>query len=247
MKQVKGAKPSGDVGEILGRLSVEQLDRGERARLLAALTRTLSGVMRGAGTRAAVSGKVLVDLVTDEIAPHLPVRDLLTLRSHHHGLSGDDLAKALIKNAARTTAGLGAAAGALASVEFAAPPALLAAPVQLVAETLAVVAVELKLVAELHVVYRRSPQGSAPARTVAYLTSWAAKRGLDRDGGAPSLSSVLSSAARQQLRQRIVRRLGRNLTSFAPFFAGAVAGAELNRRETVSLGESLLSDLRQHN
>ena len=69
---------------------------------------------------------------------------------------------------------------------------------------------------------------------------------VDRDGAAPSLSSVLSSAARQQLRQRIVRRLGRNLTSFAPFFAGAVAGAELNRRETVSLGESLLSDLRQH-
>ncbi len=243
MKPVKGVKLTGDVGEILGRLSDEALDRSERGRLLAALTRSLSGVLRAAGARAALSGKVLVDLVTDDIAPHLPVRDLLSLRSHHHGLSGDDLARALIKNAAMTTAGLGAAAGALASVEFAAPPALLAAPVQLAAETLAVVAVELKLVAELHVVYGRSPKGSTPQRTVAYLTSWAAKRGLDRDGAAPSLSSVLSSAARQQLRQRIVRRLGRNLTSLAPFFAGAVAGAELNRRETVSLGESLVSDL----
>ena len=244
MKPAKGAKPADDVGEILGRLAVEELDRGERGRLLASLTRSLSGVMRRAGARAALSGKVLVDLVTDEIVPHLPVRDLLSLRSHHHGLSGDDLAKALIKNAARTTAGLGAAAGVLASVEFAAPPGLLAAPVQLAAETLAVVAVELKLVAELHVVYGRSPQGSAPQRTVAYLTSWAARRGLDRDGAGLSLSSVLSSAARQQLRQRIVRRLGRNLTSLAPFFAGAVAGAELNRRETVSLGDCLVSDLR---
>mgnify|MGYP003297556745 CR=1 FL=1 len=38
---------------------------------------------------------------------------------------------------------------------------------QIAAETLAVVAVELKLVAELHVVYGRAPLGSVPARVFA--------------------------------------------------------------------------------
>jgi hypothetical protein len=41
----------------------------------------------------------------------------------------------------------------------------------------------------------------------------------------------------------MVRRLGRNLTALVPFLAGAVAGAELNRRETRGLGEALLKEL----
>ena len=61
-------------------------------------------------------------------------RDLLTLREHTGGLSGQALAQELVRRAARVTAGIGAAAGALASVEFAAPPTLLAAPVQVTAE-----------------------------------------------------------------------------------------------------------------
>ena len=233
-----------DVGDLLGRLTAEDLDRGERGRLLVALTRALTGAVRAAGARAALSGRLLTDLLADDVAPRLQVRDLLTLRSHHHGLSGDELAQALIKNASMVTAAIGAASGAVAAVEVIAPPALLAAPVQLVAETLAVVAVELKLVAELHVVFGRAPSGTPAQRTVGYLTAWAGKRGLDAIGVVPSLSSVLSTAARQQLRQRLVRRLGRNLSSLAPFLAGAVAGAELNRRETRSLGEALRRDLR---
>jgi hypothetical protein len=43
----------------------------------------------------------------------------------------------------------------------------------------------------------------------------------------------------------VVRRLRRNLTSLAPFLAGAVAGAELNRRETRALGAALQRDLRR--
>jgi hypothetical protein len=42
-----------------------------------------------------------------------------------------------------------------------------------------------------------------------------------------------------------VRRLRRNLASLAPFLAGAVAGAELNRRETRHLGDALVTDLRR--
>jgi hypothetical protein len=191
-----------------------------------------------------VSGRWLTEAVAD-VAPHVPVRDLLTLRQHHGGRSGDDLAEALITTAARTTAAIGAAGGALAAAEMAAPPTLLAAPVQLAAETIAVVAVELKLVAELHVVYGRAPVGTRGQVATAYLMSWAGKRGIDLSAGNPSLASVLGTAARSQLRSRVLRRLGRNVTTMAPFLAGAIAGAELNRRETRSLGEKLRKDLRK--
>ncbi|MCU1691490.1 MAG: hypothetical protein JWM64_581 [Frankiales bacterium] len=234
--------PRDEVGELVGQLSAEGLDRRDRARLLSRLTRLLAGGLRGAGARAAASGAYLADVVTG-LAPHLPVRDLVTLREHHGGLSGDALADALVGAASRATASIGAAGGALASAEALAPPSLLAAPVQLVAETVAVVAVELKLVAELHVVYGRTPAGSRAQVGAAYLQSWAGKRGLDISGGPPSLGTVLGTAARQQLRARLVRRLGRNLSTLAPFLAGALAGAELNRRETKALGEALLRDL----
>ncbi|MCW2672254.1 MAG: hypothetical protein JWP14_843 [Frankiales bacterium] len=229
-----------DLGDLVARLTADDLDRRERGRLLGGVVKVL-----GTGARAAtLSGRRLADLLIDDVAPRLPVRDLLTLRGHHQGLSGDDLASALIRNASVVTAGIGAAAGALAAVELAAPPVLLAAPVQLAAETLAVVAVELKLVAELHVVYGKSPTGTRRQLAIAYLSSWAGKRGLDTTTGGPSLSDVLSTAARQQVRQRVVRRFRRNLTSLAPFLAGAVAGAELNRRETRRLGEAVQRDLR---
>jgi hypothetical protein len=233
-----------DVGDLVARLSDDELDRRERGRLLFRLGGLLATGARLAGARAALSGKWLAEAVAD-VAPHVPVRDLLTLRQHHGGRSGDDLAEALVSAAARTTAAIGAAGGALASAEMAAPPALLAAPVQLAAETLAVVAVELKLVAELHVVYGRAPVGTRAQLATAYLMSWATKRGIDLSAGSPSLTSVLGTAARSQLRSRVLRRLGRNVTTMAPFFAGAVAGAELNRRETRSLGDKLRADLRR--
>lgn len=179
----------------------------------------------------------------EEVAPRLPVRDLLALREQHRGLSGDDLADALVTRAARTTAAIGAAAGTLTAAEAVVPPALLASPVQLVTETLAVVAVELRLTAELHVVYGRQPAGTPGQVAAAYLASWATRRAVDGEGRPPSLSAVLTSAARQQLRSRLVRRLGRNLSTLVPFLAGALAGAELNRRETHALAEALRRDL----
>ncbi len=231
-----------EVGALVGQLSDERLDRRERGRVLTRLMRALTGGLRRAGVRAAASGAYLTEIVTD-LAPHVPVRDLLVLREHYDGLSGDELADALVQTAATVTAGIGAAGGALASAQAAAPPTLLAAPVQLVAETVAVVAVELKLVAELHVVYGRTPRGTPAEQAAAYLTAWASKRGIDIRNGPPSLGAVLGTAARQQLRARLVRRLGRNVSTLAPFLAGALAGAELNRRETRSLGEALLRDL----
>jgi hypothetical protein len=226
----------------VGRLTAPDLDRRQRARLLGELA---TGLGRQVGVRALLVGRRLTDVLVDDVAEHLPVRDLLTLREHHHGLSGDELAAALVRNAARTTAAVGAAAGALATAEMAAPPTLLAAPVQLAAETLAVVAVELKLVAELHVVYGRAPLGSRAQVATAYLTSWSSRRAVGAQGASiTQLAGVLSAQAKQRLRARLMRRLQRNMASLAPFLAGAVAGAELNRRDTTGLGESLLRDLR---
>ncbi len=159
-----------EVAEVVDRLSDGDLDGRERGRLLAHLTRLIAGGVRAAGARAAMSGRYLTDLVT-QVAPSVVVRDLATLRADHGGLSGDELADALVRQAARATAGVGAAGGALAAVQHAAPPSLVVAPVQLAAETVAVVVTELKLVAELHVAYGRAPvaagagaRGGLPAR-----------------------------------------------------------------------------------
>lgn len=232
-----------EVGELVGQLSAGGLDRAERGRLLARLTALLAGGAREAGARAALTGRWLADVVAD-LAPSVPVRDLASLRAAHGGLSGDALAEALVRTASVATAGVGAAGGALAALQHAAPPTLLAAPLQLAAETVAVVAVELKLVAELHVVYGRAPVAPPADVAAAYLAAWAAKRGIDPAAGLPGLQVLLGAAARQQLRRRVARRLGRNLSTLAPLLAGAVAGAELNRRETRSLGEALVAQLR---
>jgi hypothetical protein len=233
-----------ELGEVVAQLSSHDLDHRERGRLLARLTALVAAGVRAAGGRATVSGKWLADLVT-ELAPHVPVRDLLTLRQHHEGRSGDQLAESLIAAASRSTAGVGAAGGALSALELAAPPLLLTAPVQLAAETLAVIAIELKLVAELHVAYGRTPTGTRAQVATAYVSSWASKHGIDVSGGPPSMLYILTAAGRQQLRGRVLRRLGRNVTTLTPFLAGAVAGAELNRRETRKLGTALVKDLRK--
>lgn len=233
-----------EVGALVARLSEADLDAAERGRLLARLSGLLAGGVRAVGSRAALSGRWLGDLVA-EIAPHVPVRDLETLRPHHGGLTGDELAESVVRSAARATAGIGAAGGALATVQHAAPPSLVVTPLLLTAETLAVIAVEIKLVAELHVVHDRAPVGTSSEVAAAYLGAWVERRAVDGSAGAPLLGAVLGTAARQQLRRRVVRRLIRNASTLAPLLTGAVAGAELNRRETRLLGDTVVQELRR--
>jgi hypothetical protein len=207
--------------------------------------RTRAGLVRRLSILLSRSRRRLVDIVID-ITPHVPIRDRQTLRAHHRGLTDDQLAEVLIAHATRASAAIGAAGGMLSTVEMAAPPLLLSAPVQITAETLAVVAIEVKLIAELHELYDRSPVGTPATRAAAYLGSWARRRGIDPfELSHNPWTGVIGSAARIELRQRLMRRAGRNVTTVLPFLAGAVAGAALNRRETRRLGERVLADLRR--
>jgi hypothetical protein len=230
-----------DVGELVARAG--GADQADGRTPLVALTRALAGSARTAGVRAVAAGRWLADVLA-EAAPRIPVRDAATLAAHHPGRSTDEIAAALIKHAALVTASFGAAAGGLAAAEFAAPPTLLAAPVQLAAETLAMAAVEIKLVAELHELYGEPVPGGLRQRGSAYLMSWVRQRAVEPALAGSGLAAVLGHAAKRELRSRLLRRIGRSTTSLAPFLAGAVAGAEINRRTTRSLGEKLAAELR---
>lgn len=193
--------------------------------------------------RSAAFGHALADLFVRDVLPKVTIRDLETLSAQHGGLTGDALAESLGRAAAATTAAIGASAGALAAVEFTAPPLLLTAPAQLIAETLAVGAVETKLVGELHEVYGARPAGGAPARTLRYALSWASGRGID-----PSAPGALTLAfgvhAKRALRHRLMRLFGRNLVTLGPLLTGAAAGAALNRRATLALATDVAARLR---
>lgn len=233
-----------DVGDELGRVAGG--DTGADA--LGRLTRVLAQSAKTAGAVAVASGRWLAELLVDT-APRIPVRDRATLEAHHDGLTGAALAAELVKTATRTSAGVGAAAGALISAEQFTPPAWIAIPFEIVVETLAVAAIEMKLVAELHEAYGRSIPGSTSERSAAIVRAWAERRGvtpavLTRRGG---LSDALGRGTRNELvrlvRRRVVARMGRNLSTLAPLFIGAAAGAEVNRRATRALGEAVVRDL----
>ncbi|MGI8776411.1 MAG: hypothetical protein ACR2LJ_03275 [Acidimicrobiales bacterium] len=233
-----------DLGKAVGALTAGGGDAGSLRRTVGLVRSS----MRAAGARSVATGRWLTDVVLD-VAPHLPARDLATLRAHHGGQSGQELAEELIRNAARTTATLGAVAGAVAGAEELAPPTWLALPAELVAETLAVVAVEMKLVAELQAAFGRPVTGSPAERGLAVAQAWAERRGVStRDlVAAGGLAQALGRSSRREvarlLQRRLARRALRNLPTLAPFLVGAVAGAEVNRRATRSLGEAVVRDL----
>jgi hypothetical protein len=128
-------------------------------------------------------------------------------------------------------------------VEFAAPPTLLTAPVQIAAETLVVAAIEVKLISELHEVYEVSITGTTRQRMQGFLMAWTERRGIDPFAPG-ALRFSLGSTAKRSLRNRLVRRAGRNLTTMGPLMSGAVAGSMVNHRETRKLGEQVRADLR---
>jgi hypothetical protein len=236
---------SDELGRAIGDLAGgEQTSAGGLARA----GRLAVDSMRAAGTRAVASGRWLAEALIDA-APRVPVRDLTLLRQQHGDLAPPDLAEALTHTASRVTAGMGATAGALVAAEEFSPPTWLAIPVELIVETLAVAAVEMKLIAELHEVYGRPVPGRGRDRGLLLARAWAEGRGVTAAAlvTPTGLSALLSVGARRQavklVRRRLVRRTARSLTALAPLLAGALAGAEVNRRGTRTLAGAVVRDL----
>jgi hypothetical protein len=231
-----------DLGRTVAALTADDLEASGRRRLLGRMVGDVR--RRGVGQlfkpRAAL--RWMADVVAD-VAPHVPVRSGETLRRHFPDMDDDAIADRLIRNASRSTAGVGAAGGGVAAVEWAAAPTLLSAPVLLSAETIAVVAIEIKLIGELHEVYGAPVPGSGTERAIALIQSWAGQRGVNPLVPGTGVASVLGTAARGELQKSLLRRFGRNLTSMGPMLTGAAVAGYLNRRATQSLGDHIRKDL----
>ena len=227
-----------DLAEAISRTAAER----PSARELTRLARLAGRGLRQAGAAAVASGRWLADVAVD-VAGRLAIRDRDTLRAAYPELNDTEVADALVKTASLLTAAVGGAAGALAAAEEFSPPTWFAIPAELVVETLVVVAVEMKLVGELHALRDIRISGLAVAR------AWAEGRGVKPTelAGPDGLAGMLGRGARSEVtrlvRRRLLRRLGRNLSTLAPLFAGAAAGAVLNRRATMALGRSVNNDL----
>lgn len=219
------------------------------ARDLASFTAALSRSARRAGIRAVASGRWLAETVI-ELSGHVVLRDRATLEAHYHGLSDRALAEALVRNAARSTAAVGAAAGAVMSVEEWLPPSWIAVPFELLAETAAIAAIEMKLIGELHEVFGRPVPGPPVQRGYALARAWAERRGVTGMAlieGAPALGDAIGRTARREIvklvRRRALRRTGANLAGLGPMLVGGAAGAAVNRRSTRKLGDAVIGGL----
>lgn len=237
-KQPRAPEPI-DVSELLAETTESKLS----ARSLRQLSVALAGSARTAGTAAVASGRWLTDVVVDA-APHIPVRDLATLTAHHRGLTGEQLADALVRQAMISTSGVGVAGGALTAMQWTVPATLLAIPIQLAVETAAIAAIEIKLVAELHEVYGVAVSGTTTQRGAAYAISWAGRRGINPLDPS-TMSAAVGAVARSRVQRRLVARAGRGIGTLAPLMAGAAYGAVSNRRQTRALAGALRADLRR--
>jgi len=232
------------IGKTVAALTADDIQPESRRRLLG---RVVDDVLRrglGQVFRPKAALRWMTDTVSD-IAPHVPVRDLDTLREHFDGLDGDELADRLVRNAARATAGIGATGGGVASLQWTVTPTLLTAPVLLTAETVAVVAIELKLIGELHEVYRQPISGGGTQRAATLIHAWAGQRGVNPLVPGVGVASVLGTTARKELQATLLRRFGRNLATLGPLLTGAAVASYLNGRATKRLGEELKKDLRK--
>jgi hypothetical protein len=173
-----------------------------------------------------------------EMAPKVPIRNIVTLRKQYPGLETEQLASRLIAGAARASAGVGAAVGAAAAVPF-----IPTAPLELGVETLALVAIELKLIAELHEVYEMPAPGSAPQRMLAYTGAWAERRGVRVTSS--GLALAVGSPLRRKLERRLLAKVSQSALALAPLLTGAVAGALIDHHETHKLGTLVRDDLRE--
>ncbi|MEU4241437.1 hypothetical protein [Actinoplanes sp. NPDC026619] len=233
-----------ELSRTVAALTADDLEPAGRRKLLGRLVGDIRRRGLGQLFRPRAALRWMADVVAD-VAPHVPIRDKATLHRHFPGLDDDELAERLIRNAARSTTGVGAVGGSVAAVEWIAPPTLLSAPILLAAETVAVVAIELKLVGELHEVYGRPVTGSQGQRALALIQAWSEQRGINPLLPGVGVATVLGTAARRDLQKTLLRRFGRSLSTMGPLLTGAAVAGYLNRRATRSLAEHVRRDLKR--
>jgi hypothetical protein len=233
-----------NVSAELARITAEGTD----ATGFASVVRALASSARTAGAAAVTSGRWLVDLAID-LAGQLPVRTVAQLRADFPNRSAEQIADELVAQAAKATGGVGAVAGGLAAAEWFAPPTWLAAPIELVTETLAVAAIEMRLIGELHSAYGRPIQAAGNARAAALAHAWSTGKAVAPEYlvAGPTAAALWTAAGKRQLqrglRKRLARRAGRSAASFLPFLVGAAAGMKLNSGATNKLADTVRREL----
>jgi uncharacterized protein (DUF697 family) len=242
--EVARREANAGLGATVAALTGDDIEPAGRRQLLGRLVNDIRKTGLGQLFRPRAAIRWMADTI-GQIAPHVQIRDRATLHRHFPDLSDDDLAERLVRNASRATAGVGAAGGGVASVEWLAAPALLSAPVLLAAETVAVVAVELKLIGELHEIYGQPVTGTTTHRAAALIQAWSQRRGVNPLVPGVGVAAVLGTTARKELQGTLLRRFGRNLTTLGPLLTGAAVASYLNRRATRSLGERVTKELRK--
>src|SRR5215475_1866031 len=110
------ADPAGMAGSVAA-LAEADLEAGERRRVLGRLASQLRARGVSDTFKPTAALRWIADAVGD-IVPHLPVRDRDTLRRHFPGMSDDEIAERLVRNATRATAAIGAAGGGVAAIEW---------------------------------------------------------------------------------------------------------------------------------
>jgi hypothetical protein len=203
----------------------------------------LAASARAAGRQAVVSGRWLADTLVD-LAPRLPVRGTEALTAHHGGLTGDDLARSMVRAAGRVSGGIGAATGGVITAQEMSIAGLVLVPFELAAATALAVTTELKLVIELHHVAGRALEGGPRRRAERAIVSWMSGRAAPANSVVATVrGDVLSQAGRRELRQVLRGRFARNLSALGPLFSGAVAAGYLNRKATLDVGTRVARDL----
>ena len=232
------------LADMLGRAAAGQINKEVVGGIASVLRRSLKVSRRG----VTVSGHGLADLLVFT-APRIPIRSRAQLEEQFAGMNGAALAGHLIRNASRSSGMVGGATGALASAQALAMPFWVLLPAEILTETLLIAVVEMRMVAELHEVYGYPIVGDSSTRGVAILAAWSERRGVpvERLSSPEGLAQALGRNTRGQImhvvKRRIMVRAARNITTLAPLFVGAVAAAEINRRATRDLGDSVVRDL----
>jgi hypothetical protein len=226
-------------------MGTDELDEVEAADVRAQVA-ALAASARRAGRRAVLTGRWLADTVV-EVAPRLPVRDAATLSAHHDGLTGDALARSVVRAGGRVSGGIAAATGGIITAQEVSVAGLLLVPFELAALTALVVVTEVKVVTELHHVAGRALPGGPRRRAEAAIVSWMSGRAAPpTEVSAMVRGDLLGRAGRQQLAQLLRARFTRNLTALAPLLTGAVAAGYLNRKATLGIGNQVARDLGLH-